>query len=323
MSKQFIVALIAIFIVFGGIYAIINLLPSDGEMTVVIPPSKMPPGTETPPAGAKQGNAVFAVTDAASSLENVESVIITVGELRVHSASRGWITVSENTKQFDLMKLKNSNVLALLSEAKLETGNYEQIRLMVTKTTVIEKTSGKTFDAKIPSGDLKLVGGLAIEEGKNSTVLFDFLLDKSLHVTGDGKYVFAPVIKLETKTEAEVKITDGLVEIKGGKIKTSTELGMNEEGEMKAGLSLDAKAALEIVGGAIRVKAKGENDSGISITAKAAIDATINEGHLDSAISVKMVTREGTKAWLVTGLKGIEITNVYINSSTGAVMLVE
>ena len=286
-------------------------------------PAPEPSPSPLPPPQPTEGRVVFAVTDAAAGLENIDGIIVTTKEVRVQSAAKGWVTVSEETKSFDLLKLKESGSFALLTEANLEAGEYNQVRLSVSKVEVIEKSSGKISLAKLPSGDLKLVGKLVVEAGNESSVVLDFLADKSLHTTGQGSYIFAPVITLETKSNAEISIGGGLVSIGGGKTDTNITIGMNESGEVGINVAIDAGANLEIVGDAIRVMAKGESEAAVSITAKGAIDAAVGGEYLDSAISVKMITREGKKTWLVTGLKGLEITNIYVDASTGVVVRVE
>ena len=285
-------------------------------------PSMVKPAPLPPPL-TNEGRVVFAVTDAAANLENIESVIITIKEVRVHSAVKGWVTVSEETKQFDLLKLKTSGALAIMTEANLEAGIYNQVRIETSKVEIVEKQSGKITTAKLPSNDLKLVGKLTVEAGKESSVVFDFLVDKSLHTTGSNSYIFAPVIKLETRSDTDVTVAEGLVEIKGGVKDTDAVIGMNESGEIGVGLSIEAVANLEIIGEAIKIKVKEETGAEVAITAKSAIDLTVQKGHLDSALSVKMVTKSGKKTWLVTGFKGLELMSVYVDAQTGAVVLVE
>src|SRR3989338_8312075 len=77
------------------------------------------------------GRVVFSVTDAAVSLDGLEAILLSVTEVRVHSATKGWITVSEENKQFDLLALKSSGSLALLADAHIDSGVYDQIRLSV------------------------------------------------------------------------------------------------------------------------------------------------------------------------------------------------
>ncbi|OHA01401.1 MAG: hypothetical protein A3I44_02390 [Candidatus Sungbacteria bacterium RIFCSPLOWO2_02_FULL_51_17] len=267
----------------------------------------------------KSGRVVFAITDAAASLGDIESVLITVTEVRAHSSARGWITVSEENKQFDLLKLKQSDSIALLADVALEVGTYDQVRFSV-KNVLVSDKAGVSKSAKLPSGDLKLMGKFTVEDGKTSSVVADFLVDRSLHVAGKGGYIFAPVIKLESRTGTDVAVAGGLVDIRGGAIETDMTVGMNENGEVGVDTKLDAAVNYEIVGDVIRVKVKGETDAGVKVTANAAIAAAGDLGYIDMPLSVKMVTEDGKKAWLVVGTKGLDVVVVHIDTMTGVVI---
>jgi len=69
-------------------------------------PAPEPSPSPLPPPQPTEGRVVFAVTDAAAGLENIDGIIVTTKEVRVQSAAKGWVTVSEETKSFDLLKLK-------------------------------------------------------------------------------------------------------------------------------------------------------------------------------------------------------------------------
>ena len=53
-----------------------------------------------------QGKVVFGVTDVAEDMSGVSSVFVTVNKVEIHSAAKGWVTVSNETKQYDLLVLK-------------------------------------------------------------------------------------------------------------------------------------------------------------------------------------------------------------------------
>ena len=205
-----------------------------------------------------QGRVVFTVTDAAASLENLTSVTMSVDKVEVQNASNGWVTVSDKDYDFDLLKLKNSGALELLADVKLDAGTYNQIRLNISKVVVVK--AGQSLEAKLPSSDLKIVGRLVVEAGGTSTAILDFLLDKSLHVTGNGLYVFAPVVKLMTQSDASADVkADRTVTLGNGKADANVTVGMNEKGETKENYEVGANAKVEIsAGGSISVGAKSD-----------------------------------------------------------------
>ena len=111
----------------------------------------------------------------------------------------------------------------------------------------IEKTDGAKVEAKLPSNELKLVGKVIVEEDETSTVTVDFVADKSIHTASDGKYVFAPVILLETRSDANAEISEGnIVTIIGGNVISSVNAGMDVDGEIKINFKLNPASKIQI-----------------------------------------------------------------------------
>lgn len=272
---------------------------------------------------------VFAVSDTSASLDTIQSIFLTVNEVRVHSATKRWIVVSQTPKQYDLLLLRREGKAALLADFKLDAGTYDQMRLSVSKVQVVKKT-GESVEAKLPSKELKITGDLIVEARGNSGVLFDFVAAKSLHTTGSGKFIFAPAMKVKTLTSVtsfqilpNERIHDQSVEFVGGNPKFIADLGMDENGIIKINFVLDPAANLEIVKDTIRIIPKGENQASLKVGAEAALDLAIQSGKLDSALSIRTVTRNGKLVWQIVGLKNTEIAIVYIDVATGAVVETE
>ncbi|MEK6809908.1 MAG: DUF4382 domain-containing protein [Nanoarchaeota archaeon] len=203
--------------------------------------------------GEQEGRVVFTITDAAADMGAVTSVMVTVDSVSVHSTTEGWLTVVNQSQTFDLLKLKAEGSQELLADVTLKEGTYQQLRLAISKVVVVDADG--EHEAKLPSGELKIVGELEVKADSTSTATFDFIADESLHVTGNGEYILAPVVQLDTKTDAEVEVKeDKKVEVKGGKAKTSVKVGMDAEGNVGEGLGIPAKAKLSIGQGKVKVE---------------------------------------------------------------------
>lgn len=202
------------------------------------------------PAAAMQkntsgGKVIISVTDAAASMQGVSSVQLTVDKIEMHSAAKGWVTISNDTKQFDLLALKARGALSVAVNATVAAGTYNQVRLHVPKVIVVK--SGVTTEAKLPSNTLEINGTFSVTENTTTSIKFDFIADESLHVTGDGKFIFAPVVKTESRTKANVSITaDGLVTVGGGSVENAETAGMDLHGAMQENFILETKGTLEI-----------------------------------------------------------------------------
>ncbi|MFZ2149594.1 MAG: DUF4382 domain-containing protein [Minisyncoccia bacterium] len=192
------------------------------------------------------GRAVFSVTDAAADMGAVSEINMQITSVEVYNATSGWTTVSTTPRVFNLLDLKARNESELLADADLQSGTYDQIRLMVNSVAVKTK-AGAIKIAKLPSNQLLINSNLVVTADKTSSINFDFLADKSLHTTSKGEYVFAPVVKTETRSSSEVTITaSGVVNINGGNVDDMKTVGMDIDGSMKTNFQLKSGQKLNI-----------------------------------------------------------------------------
>jgi hypothetical protein len=99
---------------------------------------------------------------------------------------------------YDLLKLVNDDD-TLLADAELNTGRVEQIRLILGSENYV-KLKGQTDSIKLTTPSAQQSGlKLNIHQDVKSGVLYKLLLDfdvaKSVHQTGNGKYMLKPVIR--------------------------------------------------------------------------------------------------------------------------------
>ncbi len=199
----------------------------------------------TTPPSANQGKVIFSVTDAAADMSGVTSVQMTVDKIEMHSAANGWVTVSNDVKTFDLLALKAQGALAAAADVNVAEGTYNQIRLHVQKVAVVK--SGVEAEAKLPSNNLEVTGTFTVTHDSTTSVKLDFLADESFHITGNGKFIFAPVVKTESRTNADVSVAgDDKVVVSGGSVESDSTEGMDVDGTMRDGFKLEAGEKLEI-----------------------------------------------------------------------------
>lgn len=191
-----------------------------------------------------QGKIVFGITDAASNMEGISSVLVTVDKVEIHNTSNNWVTVSSETKEYDLLALKQSGAVSLLVNTNVDVGIYDQVRLIVSKVIVVQ--NGVQEEAKLPSGELKIVGNIVVNADKTSSVVFDFIADKSLHMTGNGKFIFAPVIKIKKQNDAKVELkSNNEIDIKDDEKENDEDVGMDEKGEVRNNFELKGKFSID------------------------------------------------------------------------------
>ncbi|MFC1899193.1 DUF4382 domain-containing protein [Chloroflexota bacterium] len=173
------------------------------------------------------------VTDAPPDKE-VTSIMVTVAEVRVHRASAEqemeqeqeqssegtqtqeqeweqeqeqsqegggeWITIgiSEDDATFNLLEIEG--VEQYLGTNQVEAGKYTQVRLVV-DTIMVAFDGGELEEAEVSSGALKIVRSFDVIAGEAIALVLDFDADRMVTVTGAGKIIIKPVIKLMVKPD--------------------------------------------------------------------------------------------------------------------------
>ncbi len=124
------------------------------------------------------------------------NIYVTINKIRVHKASpENFIVISEEEKEFDLLKLKEHAEI-VVEKYELEEGHYNQIRMAVVSGRIIFEDGEYTLE--VPSSEIKIPVVFDIEEGTTKVIL-DFDAEKSIKVTKKGKkdnYILRPVIKV-------------------------------------------------------------------------------------------------------------------------------
>ncbi len=273
-----------VLVLFGVLLLVSACAPQPGGETV---PNKeqyktMPSGEQT----AGEGRVVFTITDAAADMGSVTSVMVTIDSIRVHSDTEGWVTVSSTAKTFDLLKLKAEASQELMADVQLKEGSYQQLRLDISKVVVVDADG--EHQAKLPSGELKVVGGFDVSANSTAVAKFDFIANESLHVTGNGEYILAPVVQLETREDADVEVkADKKVEVKSGKIKTNVKVGMDVDGNVGVGLRIPKEAKVSLSNGKVKV----ETALGVGLGKEAGKDESAQENtnaSANAAVKVKV-----------------------------------
>lgn len=225
-----------------------------------------------------KGKVAFVITDAAANMGTVSKVEVTVDSITIHSEAEGWVSLSSASKTYDLLELKAKGTNALLVETNVKEGNYDQIRLNISKVVVTD-SEGK-HEAKLPSNELKINQDIEVRENSTTSAKFDFIADESLHVTGNGKYILAPVIQLETRTDADVDTTyNNDVKINAGNVKSNTKLGMDVSGVIGAGLGINSNAAISLSeSGIISVGNGNGSSNGLGINSQSNSSSGIKAG---------------------------------------------
>jgi hypothetical protein len=129
-----------------------------------------------------------------------EALYIDVQDIKINTTSdsvSGWSSL-ENVRRgtYDLLELVNGRD-TLLADAVIPAGRVQQIRLILGNENYV-KIEGKMLKLETPSAQqsgLKLNIHQEVNEGITYKLLLDFNVAKSVHLTGNGKYMLKPTIR--------------------------------------------------------------------------------------------------------------------------------
>lgn len=151
------------------------------------------------------GSMTVEMTDAPIDSADAVNVFIERVEVNREGSSEGWITLNEPQQEYDLLELTNG-ATTVIGSSELETGTYQQIRLILSQGGHSVEIDGKVYDMMVPSGaetGVKLNINAEIKEGIEYVLLLDFDASRSVVAAGQPgnavKYLLKPVIKAKEK----------------------------------------------------------------------------------------------------------------------------
>ncbi len=155
-------------------------------------------GSSTKPAQTGQGEIRIVLVDRPAGYDAVN---IVVNEVSVHLSGAdslsGWIVVDSTPRTFDLLTLTNG-ASRVLGDRFLDAGHYTQIRLALSDSCTVV-VDGQTHPLEVPSGTrtgLKLNHPFDIAPNTLYELTLDFDAMRSIHVTGNDRYILSPVIRV-------------------------------------------------------------------------------------------------------------------------------
>ena len=148
-------------------------------------------GSETS-SGGSSGNLNIYLTDAPT--DEVTSVNVYIKGLTVKRSGASVERISDDVGLIDLLTLENST--QLIAAANVEPGNYEfiMVELDQSRSNVVVKLTGSTVPLRIPSEEIKVLGGFVVDVDGQTDVVLDFDADQSLVKLGNNNWLLRPVI---------------------------------------------------------------------------------------------------------------------------------
>jgi hypothetical protein len=155
-------------------------------------PAPIPSPAPLPTPNSTSGTGIIEVYVTDPPPPEMDEIWVAIKNLDVQKAGSGWATIAEAPGEFDLKAIEG--IQQYLAGQIVEAGKYTQIRLEVDNVRIV--VGEDEYTAKVPSGEIKLVGNFEVLEDNTTAITLDFNGEKSVLVTGKGDYIFKPVIKL-------------------------------------------------------------------------------------------------------------------------------
>ena len=194
-----------------------------------------------------EGRLFISFTDAAADMEAVSEVHARIDEVQVHSEAQGWVRVSSDDTEYELLALRDSATAEFYGQVVIPEGEYNKVRVVFDDVTV-EKTDGSEHKAVLVTSTVDVDATTRIESQKDSHVTVDILADKSLHTAVDGSYVFAPALTVETRSNTEVAVDSetNVVTLTGGTVDALVTIGTDVDGSVKANFEIPDSVQLDV-----------------------------------------------------------------------------
>ncbi len=169
-------------------------IPAPAEITPA--PAPTPEPTPAPEPTVEQGTIEIRVTD--PGVAGVLSAIVTAENITIHKVGGGWVPIIPGPVTFDLVYLADTGIEQILGEADIPTANFTGIRMDVIGVNgLTDEDPSREYDAEVPSDKLRIVKPFEVVGGVKTILTLDFDLTKSLIMTGQGKFLFKPVLHVK------------------------------------------------------------------------------------------------------------------------------
>ena len=150
---------------------------------------------ESPIAPSPSANLVVQLTD--DHTDNVEQVNLYFTSVTANSDGGRLetmaVVLADNPQ--DLLRLRDT--IVPLATATVEPGDYVSLRIDLDEELSNIVEDGKMFPIRIPSEEIKILGGFTVREDGTTTVTLDFDAERSLIRLGNGEWLLKPIIGME------------------------------------------------------------------------------------------------------------------------------
>jgi len=192
------------------------------------------------------GSLYIGITDETANIENVNEISLEVEKVEIHSSTRGWVTVSSDSKSYNLLALKASGKTELYAREQVDAETYNRVRVTLGDAVVKTKNNGDV-KAYMPGRQVVMNMVVNVTTEADTHVELDVLADRSLHITSDNQYVFTPVINAGSRSNTSVAVaSDNSITATGGTMDSNISVGLDIDGSSRMNFVLDSTNDLRV-----------------------------------------------------------------------------
>jgi len=159
------------------------------------------------PTSPTTGTGNFKLMLRDSPFSDAKAVLIAFSSVSVHrDTDNGFTTLGSGQRVCDLKKLQGAQ--DVLGVGTIPQGHYTQIRFVVSSAAIyfdnastgaacdatLAPPAGRSSTVDIPSGEIKLNREFDVPASGAGTIVIDLDGDRSIHQTGNGRYMMTPVV---------------------------------------------------------------------------------------------------------------------------------
>jgi hypothetical protein len=202
--------------------------------------------TTNEPQTEQKGMVAVSFSDATTVIKNVNEVTLAVDKVELYNSTKGWVTVSSDSKTYKLLELNKKGEKQIYATAEVPADTYSRARVTLGDVTVHTSNKGDKT-ATVPSHTIDTSLSIVVNPDQTSSLNLDVLADKSVHTTAKGEYVFTPVVSIDGRSNATVTTADtGVVTQTGGTVDTNATVGMDVDGSVKNDFQINSNAKLDV-----------------------------------------------------------------------------
>lgn len=286
-----------------------------------------PPASSQKPSSSSQtqrtSRLLLTITDDAVAITDIDSIFMSTTNIEARNANNQWISVTDQLRTYDLLKLKRESKMELMLDTIIPEGTYNQLRIKIESVVVIK--NGLANTVRLPSNTVILPFSLPLRTGQTAALMLDIQADKSLHISADNQYIFAPVIHMDALGEIQiVQKSSSKVEFFGGLPKYAASFGMIETGAMQQNsLGIDSLSRIEIENNVFILTPHSLDRSIFTVTPGSAMETAKNSAYLTQITAVYATLLEKRPTWRISGTLNGRSINVYVDGINGSMVKAE